>query len=613
MSGQDQRAGIQQEVPQPLTVRLVDGTNTPVAGANVIFRVIRGDGKVGAGSLQEALGLIVATDANGLASTRFRVGTRAGSGNHRVQVKAVGFQGEGLFLASADPNPGDKINIIGGNNQRGVPNHLLPEPLIVAVTDVGGNLIPNAQVEFKVTAGSGQFQNGLSTFSATTDTNGRASAQFKLGAEVGLGVHRVAATLLGTTAFAGFTNSGLIPSASGQTTISGVVLDNQDNPIPGVTLRIQGTTLQALANAQGQFQLTNVPVGTLHLVADGTTATVPGVWPTIAYNLVAVSGTDNPLPAPVYLLPIDVANAQTVGAEDVEFTLPEVPGFKLTVKAGSVTFPGGSNVGQISVTPVNANKVPMPPPNGMQPQFIVTIQPAGAIFDPPAPLTLPNVDGHAPGAQVEMYSFDHDLEAFVTIGIGTVSANGSVIESNPGVGVLKAGWHCGSAPGGTGCLHDCPDCYKCESPQCVCEPISVLSGPDQNAFCAINFACCLDDLNTDGSFSPGGKSCAIMSEYLEDVLFESGGCNAFRHTYWMCCTSQTRGFDCAVGLGLAHEVETFGTPIWQGCEDTLNDLSNNQKGAELGQTANDHSECIDLALLALENDQLKNDTPCIRR
>ncbi len=49
-----------------------------------------------------------------------------------------------------------------------------------------------------------------------------------------------------------------------------------------------------------------------------------------------------------------------------------------------------------------------------------------------------------------MYSFDHDLEEFVAIGLGTVSADGSVIESNPGVGVVKAGWHCGSQPAGGG-------------------------------------------------------------------------------------------------------------------------------------------------------------------
>ncbi len=87
----------------------------------------------------------------------------------------------------------------------------------------------------------------------------------------------------------------------------------------------------------------------------------------------------------------------------------------------------------------------MAPPNGMQPQFIVTIQPTGAKFDPPARLTLPNVDAHAPGAQVEMYSFDHDLEEFVAIGLGTVSKDGSTITTNTGVGVIKAGWHCGGS------------------------------------------------------------------------------------------------------------------------------------------------------------------------
>jgi len=159
---------------------------------------------------------------------------------------------------------------------------------------------------------------------------------------------------------------------------------------------------------------------------------VPGEWPSLPFNLVAVAGAENPLPEPVHLVKLDTDNAVWVGEQDAVITLKAVPGFKLEVKAGSVTFPDGKKAGKLSVTPVNADKVPMPPPNGMQPQFIVTIQPAGARFDPPARITLPNVDGRKPGAQVEMYSFDHDLEEFVAVGLGTVSADGRVIESNPG-------------------------------------------------------------------------------------------------------------------------------------------------------------------------------------
>ncbi len=491
VSGQDQRAGIQSELPNPLIVKLVDGAGNPVSNKTVVYRVILGDGKVGVGTSDEAQGVIATTDASGMASTRFRLGSRAGTGIHRVQAKAVGFEDEVIFLESADPNPGDKINVLDGNNQRGVAGQPLPQPLVIAVTDAGANLIANAEVEFEVTQGTGTFENGQTTIRKTTNTDGRASALFTLGPEIGFDIHRVAATLVGTTAFAGFSASGLVAGNPGQTTISGVVLDNQDNPIPGVTIKIDDTNLQAVADSQGQFRIVNAPVGALHLIADGKTATVQGPWPTLAFNLVTVQGVDNSLPSPIYLVKLDTANAKTIGLEDVEYTLPEVPGFKLTVKAGSVTFPDGSRSGQLSVTPVNANKVPMPPPNGMQPQFIVTIQPAGTLFDPPAPLTLPNVDGHAPGAQVEMYSFDHDLEEFVTIGVGTVSQDGSIIESNPGVGVIKAGWHCGSQPGGTGCLHNCDPCVTCEAPECVCNKIDnpACNVPCGEGFCNFCFVC----------------------------------------------------------------------------------------------------------------------------
>jgi len=92
----------------------------------------------------------------------------------------------------------------------------------------------------------------------------------------------------------------------------------------------------------------------------------------------------------------------------------------------------------------------MAPGFGQQPRFIVTIQPVGTNFNPPAPITLPNVDGLAPKAVTEMYSYDHDLGMFIAIGTGTVSADGSSIVSNPGVGVLKAGWHCGGNPNQSG-------------------------------------------------------------------------------------------------------------------------------------------------------------------
>jgi hypothetical protein len=66
-----------------------------------------------------------------------------------------------------------------------------------------------------------------------------------------------------------------------------------------------------------------------------------------------------------------------------------------------------------------------------------------------------------------MYSFDHDLGHFVSIGPATVSEDGSAITSNPGVGILKAGWHCGGNPASAGAPHDCPGCLICNGNQCV--------------------------------------------------------------------------------------------------------------------------------------------------
>jgi hypothetical protein len=146
----------------------------------------------------------------------------------------------------------------------------------VNVTDDGANVIAGAQIAFAVSAGGGKFQNGATTYTATTDSDGRASATLTLGAETGLDTQRVTATLVGGDLYAGFTASALASGDPGQTAISGVVLDNQDQPLPSVTVRVEGTTREAKSNAQGQFKITEVPVGPVHLIVDGSTTTAAG-------------------------------------------------------------------------------------------------------------------------------------------------------------------------------------------------------------------------------------------------------------------------------------------------------------------------------------------------
>jgi hypothetical protein len=271
-----------------------------------------------------------------------------------------------------------------------------------------------------------------------------------------------------------------------------------------------GTPVQT--NAQGAFLIPSAPVGFFKLMADGTTANGPKAYPTIEYDIVTVAGQNNTVGTPIYLVALDPVNKLCVDAtHGGTLTLPDVPGFALTVVAGSATFPGGSKTGCISVTPVNGDKVPMAPGFGQQPRFIVTIQPVGTTFNPPAPITIPNVDGLKPNAVTELYSYDHDLSMFVAIGTGTVSADGSVIASNPGVGVLKAGWHCGGDPNTTGTAATCPECQTCQGDGCI---------PDDNQTPADACNICkngtsvhndaLDGIGVQSTYTLGGLSKIIQ-------------------------------------------------------------------------------------------------------
>jgi len=226
-----------------------------------------------------------------------------------------------------------------------------------------------------------------------------------------------------------------------------------------------------VTDAAGTFAIAPAPVGVFKLMADGTTATLGGQqFPTLEYDIVTVAGQENTVGMPIYLPALDpnarVCVSPTTGGV---LTIASSPGFSLTIAAGSATFPGGSKTGCVSVTPVNPDKVPMAPGFGQQPRYIVTIQPVGTVFNPPAPMTIPNMDGLAPRTKTEMYSYDHDLAAFVAIGSGTVSADGSVIASDPGIGVIKAGWHCGGNPSTSGSAGTCPECQKCQGSNCVAD------------------------------------------------------------------------------------------------------------------------------------------------
>jgi len=466
VSGSLQSAPAATRLPQPLVVRLADIHGVPLGGRSVSFRVVVNDGTVAAGN-KSGRSVDVLTDAQGYASVQWTLGTRTGAGNNRVEAQAEGLLGAVEFVATAIA--GDPFNIVidVGDGQFGVTAAPLARPLVAVALDAGGNRVAGVPVTFTVVDGGGSFDHQPSV-TVISDSDGRASARPILGSDAGSDNNVFRATAPGAAFEAVFRASGRVAGDAANTRITGVVLDNTQTPVPGVSLRIDGSTIVQQSDAQGRFTLSGVPVGYVKLFVDGSTSTRAGTWPTLEFPMYTIAGQDNEIGMPVYLLPIDIARGLSVDdTHGGTLTLPELPGFSLTIGAGTATFPGGGRTGTVSVTLVHADKMPMAPSAGQQPRFIVTIQPPGVHFDPPAAISFPNVDGLAPGQIAEMFSFDHDLGQFVTIGTGTVSEDGSTLRSDVGVGIIKGGWHGSSEAPTTGTAAKCNECKVASAGACI--------------------------------------------------------------------------------------------------------------------------------------------------
>ena len=384
VSGDLQSASIRSALAQPLVVQLVDSEGNPRPGETLAFAVARGNGQFSGGERR----LLAVTDGGGQASVSFTLGSRAGSGAHRVEATVAGV-GTVSFSATAEAGSPESLHLVSGDGQPGVPGQELAQPLKVVVTDAGQNPVAGAEVTFEVLAGGGSF-NGEASQAVLTDSKGYASAKLLLGSSLGIGAHQVEAYISGLGQLPVlFQASAFLEGDPSETKLSGVVLDNAGVPVPGYTLSLLGSSQQATSGPAGEFTLAGVPLGHQFLVADGSTASRPGTWPHLEFEVFLLSGIDNRMNRPIFVLPLDVASGVPAGgAEAAVVEVPQVPGFSLTVAPGTVTFPDGATEGVVSATAVQADKIPMAPPEGMQPRFIVSIQPAGAVFDPPAPVTF---------------------------------------------------------------------------------------------------------------------------------------------------------------------------------------------------------------------------------
>jgi len=179
LSGDGQRGEVGTVLAQPLTVKLLDGFGAPITGQVVVF----------SGTFAHSDS--VRTDALGVAALAWRLPERAGA--DFIDASAVPGPSGGSAIggaswrATAVAGPPRAIERIGGDNAVVVPLTAL-DALTVSVTDRYGNSVGGVPVRWSVVAGDGVLQ----SFETQTDTSGRASTFWTVGAR--LGKNSVAAT-----------------------------------------------------------------------------------------------------------------------------------------------------------------------------------------------------------------------------------------------------------------------------------------------------------------------------------------------------------------------------------------------------------------------------------
>ena len=451
--GNAQEQPINTTLPDQFEVMITDSLGAAVTGRPVLFEVSNGDGLLG-NPLDKARITQVVTDAQGVAQMQFTLGSRTGQGFHRVKASTPGSLASAEFCATATTNPPSNIAIGQMAPIRGQVNKVLPMAISGVITDSGGNPVKDVSVHFEVIKGGGSFENNKPFIDVLTNADGIAEANWRLGADPGLLNNEAQANFIGNPGLpAVFLSSGISTGPIADTKISGVVQNNAGDPIIGAKAVVRGTALEALTGADGQFVIDDVPPGGHHVAIMGSNANNPGqgiFYPDIEFEVEALAGVNNKLDPPIVALPfLNNNGAKLVGGATEQLLFMEgVPGFSVRIKPNS-TFRRNPATGALeqvelmmSSSQVKFDKVPMPPPQGSTPMVVGTLQPGGILFNPPAEVCYPNVEGFAPGDVADVFAFHHDIGQFVNVGPGTVSEDGTVICSDPGFGIVQSGWHC---------------------------------------------------------------------------------------------------------------------------------------------------------------------------
>jgi hypothetical protein len=169
VSGNNQSSTAGSAVSAPIVVGLFDASGNPVPSQPVVFSVTENNGSL------DSVGAIetVTTNSKGQAQAVWTLGTRSGAGNNVVQATAGGFTGTAIFIASGTQGLAAQVNLDAGNDQEGAVSQTLPNPFVVAITDVYHNRLSGVSVTFTVLREVATSEASLTRQSPRTPTAAR--------------------------------------------------------------------------------------------------------------------------------------------------------------------------------------------------------------------------------------------------------------------------------------------------------------------------------------------------------------------------------------------------------------------------------------------------------
>ncbi len=261
----------------------------------------------------------------------------------------------------------------------------------------------------------------------------------------------------------------------GRVLASNLAVGGGEEPLVDAEVTVDGAegNYFSTTDVDGNFCLDPAPIGRFFARVDGRTATnavpegayyptVVEAWQGISSSMVHIGNTYLPLIASDSLQPVSNTTSTVITfPPSVLAARPELAGTSIVVPAGSLFGDDGTIGGMVGIAPVSPDRLPAPLPPGLEPALVITVQTdGGSNFDIPAPICFPNLpdtktgEQLAAGAKSGLWSFNHEAGRWELSGPMTVSADGLLVCTDPGVGIRAPGWHVSqptaSASGGGG-------------------------------------------------------------------------------------------------------------------------------------------------------------------